>query len=151
MNEIEENMMIKINELLTNDISAIHVGIFSNSGVKNIQIMIESEKGITVDDCVDTSRLAEDIITMHKFVDDNYNIEVSSPGINRPLFNIKDFIKFQGEKVFIELKRNINNQRRFKGYYEVIEDLICIKDKKETIEISFNDIKKANLVREIKI
>jgi ribosome maturation factor RimP len=51
MNEIEENMMIKINELLTNDISAIHVGIFSNSGVKNIQIMIESEKGITVDDC----------------------------------------------------------------------------------------------------
>ena len=58
MNEIEENIMIKINELLTNDISAIHIGIFCNGGVKNIQIMIESEKGITVDDCVDTSRLA---------------------------------------------------------------------------------------------
>jgi ribosome maturation factor RimP len=151
MNEIEENMMIKINELLTNDISAIHVGIFSNSGVKNIQIMIESEKGITVDDCAKTSRLAEDIITMHKFVDDNYNIEVSSPGINRPLFNIKDFIKFQGEKVFIELKRNINNQRRFKGHFEVIDNAICIQNKKETIEISIKDIKKANLVREIKI
>jgi ribosome maturation factor RimP len=149
MNEIEENMMIKINELLTNDISAIHVGIFSNSGVKNIQIMIESEKGITVDDCAKTSRLAEDIITMHKFVDDNYNIEVSSPGINRPLFNIKDFIKFQGEKVFIELKRNINNQRRFKGHFEVIDNAICIQNKKETIEISIKDIKKANLVREI--
>ena len=151
MNEIEENMMIKINELLTNDISAIHVGIFSNSGVKNIQIMIESEKGITVDDCAKTSRLAEDIITMHKFVDDNYNIEVSSPGINRPLFSIKDFIKFQGEKVFIELKRNINNQRRFKGHFEVIDNAICIQNKKETIEISIKDIKKANLVREIKI
>ena len=151
MNEIEENMMIKINELLTNDISAIHVGIFSNSGVKNIQIMIDSEEGITVDDCAHTSRLAEDIITMHKFIDDNYNIEVSSPGINRPLFNIKDFIKFQGEKVFIELKRNINNQRRFKGHFEVIDDIIRIKNKKETIEISIKDIKKANLVREIKI
>ena len=143
--------MVKINELLENDLSVIHVGIFSNSGVKNIQIMIESEKGITIDDCANTSRLAEDIITLHKFIDDNYNIEVSSPGINRPLFNIHDFIKYQGERVFIELKRNIDNQRRFKGTYEVIDDLIYIKNKKEIIKISMKDIKKANLVREIKI
>lgn len=151
MNEIEGNIMVKINELLENDLSVIHVGIFSNSGVKNIQIMIESEKGITIDDCANTSRLAEDIITLHKFIDDNYNIEVSSPGINRPLFNIHDFIKYQGERVFIELKRNIDNQRRFKGTYEVIDDLIYIKNKKEIIKISMKDIKKANLVREIKI
>jgi ribosome maturation factor RimP len=151
MNEIEGNIMVKINELLENDLSVIHVGIFSNSGVKNIQIMIESEKGITIDDCANTSRLAEDIITLHKFIDDNYNIEVSSPGINRPLFSIHDFIKYQGERVFIELKRNIDNQRRFKGTYEVIDDLIYIKNKKEIIKISMKDIKKANLVREIKI
>lgn len=151
MNEIEGNIMVKINELLENDLSVIHVGIFSNSGVKNIQIMIESEKGVTIDDCANTSRLAEDIITLHKFIDDNYNIEVSSPGINRPLFSIHDFIKYQGERVFIELKRNIDNQRRFKGTYEVIDDLIYIKNKKEIIKISMKDIKKANLVREIKI
>jgi len=132
-------------------LSAIHVGIYSNGGNKNIQIMIESEKGITVDDCVSTSRLTENIITMHRFIDDNYNIEVSSPGINRPLFNLDDFIKYQGEKVFIELKRNINNQRRFKGYHQVLDGVISIKNKKETIEISINDIKKANLVKEIKI
>jgi ribosome maturation factor RimP len=88
---------------------------------------------------------------MHRFIDDNYNIEVSSPGINRPLFNLDDFIKYQGEKVFIELKRNINNQRRFKGYHQVLDGVISIKNKKETIEISINDIKKANLVKEIKI
>jgi len=151
MNELEENIMNKINELLTNELSAIHVGIYSNGGNKNIQIMIESEKGITLDDCVSTSRLTENIITMHRFIDDNYNIEVSSPGINRPLFNLDDFIKYQGEKVFIELKRNINNQRRFKGYHQVLDGVISIKNKKETIEISINDIKKANLVKEIKI
>ena len=151
MNELEENIINKINELLTNELSAIHVGIYSNGGNKNIQIMIESEKGITVDDCVSTSRLTENIITMHRFIDDNYNIEVSSPGINRPLFNLDDFIKYQGEKVFIELKRNINNQRRFKGYHQVLDGVISIKNKKETIEISINDIKKANLVKEIKI
>ena len=151
MNELEENIMNKLNDLLTNDLEAINVSIFGNSASKNIQIMIESDKGVSIDNCAEVSKLARNIITMEKFIEDDYNIEVSSPGINRPLYNVKDFIKYQGEKVFIELKRNINNQKRFKGYYEVKDNIICINHKNETIEITFNDIKKANLVREIKI
>ena len=151
MNEIEENIMNKLNDLLTNDLEAINVSIFGNSASKNIQIMIESDVGVSVDNCAEVSKLARNVITMEKFIEDDYNIEVSSPGINRPLYNMKDFIKYQGEKVFIELKRNINNQKRFKGYYEVKDNIICINHKNETIEITFNDIKKANLVREIKI
>lgn len=151
MNELEENIMNKLNDLLTNDLEAINVSIFGNSASKNIQIMIESDVGVSIDNCAEVSKLARNIITMEKFIEDDYNIEVSSPGINRPLYNVKDFIKYQGEKVFIELKRNINNQKRFKGYYEVKDNIICINHKNETIEITFNDIKKANLVREIKI
>lgn len=151
MNEIEENIMNKLNDFLTNDLEAINVSIFGNSASKNIQIMIESDEGVSIDNCAEVSKLARNIITMEKFIEDDYNIEVSSPGINRPLYNVKDFIKYQGEKVFIELKRNINNQKRFKGYYEVKDNIICINHKNETIEITFNDIKKANLVREIKI
>ena len=151
MNEIEENIMNKLNDLLTNDLKAINVSIFGNSTSKNIQVMIESNEGVSIDNCAEVSKLARNIIIMEKFIEDDYNIEVSSPGINRPLYNINDFIKYQGEKVFIELKRNINNQRRFKGHYEVKNNTICIKHKKETIVITFNDIKKANLVREIKI
>ena len=151
MNELEENIMNKLNDLLANDLEAINVSIFGNSASKNIQIMIESDEGVSIDNCAEVSKLARNIITMEKFIEDDYNIEVSSPGINRPLYNMKDFIKYQGEKVFIELKRNINNQKRFKGYYEVKDNIICINHKNETIEITFNDIKKANLVREIKI
>ena len=143
--------MNKLNDLLTNDLEAINVSIFGNSASKNIQIMIESDVGVSVDNCAEVSKLARNVITMEKFIEDDYNIEVSSPGINRPLYNMNDFIKYQGEKVFIELKRNINNQKRFKGYYEVKDNIICINHKNETIEITFNDIKKANLVREIKI
>ena len=151
MNELEENIMNKLNDLLTNDLEAINVSIFGNSASKNIQIMIESDEGVSIDNCAEVSKLARNIITIEKFIEDDYNIEVSSPGINRPLYNMNDFIKYQGEKVFIELKRNINNQKRFKGYYEVKDNIICINHKNETIEITFNDIKKANLVREIKI
>ena len=151
MNEIEENIMNKLNDLLINDLKAINVSVFGSSASKNIQVMIESNAGVSIDNCAEVSKLTRNIITLEKFIEDDYNIEVSSPGINRPLYNMEDFIKYQGEKVFIELKRNIDNQRRFKGYYEVKDDLIYIKHKKETMVIPYNDIKKANLVREIKI
>tara|TARA_B100001564_G_scaffold285131_1_gene247977 strand:- start:205 stop:660 length:456 start_codon:yes stop_codon:yes gene_type:complete len=151
MNEVEENIMNKLNELFTGDLKAININISGNNTSKNIQIMIESKLGVTIDHCSKVSKLAQNIITLEKYIKNDYSIEVSSPGINRPLYNMKDFIKYEGERVFIELKRNINNQRRFKGYYEVVDDAIRINHKKEKIIIQFNDIKKANLIREIKI
>ena len=151
MNEVEENIMNKLNELLPNDLKAINVNIFGNSDSRSIQIMIESDSGVSINHCSKVTKLAQNIITLEKYIDENYSIEVSSPGINRPLYNMNDFIKYEGEKVFIELKKNINNQKRFKGYYEVIGNTICINYKKEKVSITFDAIKKANLVREIKI
>ena len=151
MNEVEENIMNKLNQLLPNDLKAINVNIFGNSDSRSIQIMIESDSGVSINHCSKVTKLAQNIITLEKYIDDNYSIEVSSPGINRPLYNIDDFIKYQGERVFIELKKNINNQKRFKGYYEVIGNTICINYKKEKVSITFDAIKKANLLREIKI
>ena len=151
MNEVEENIMNKLNELLPNDLEAINVNIFGNSASRSIQIMIESDSGVSIEHCSKATKLAQNIITLEKYIDENFSIEVSSPGINRPLYSINDFIKYQGERAFIELKKNINNQKRFKGYYEVIDDIICINYKKEKISITFDAIKKANLVREIKI
>ena len=151
MNEVEENIMNKLNELLPNDLTAINVNIFGNRDSRSIQIMIESDSGVSIDHCSKVTKLAQNIITLENYIDENYSIEVSSPGINRPLYNMNDFIKYQGERVFVELKKNINNQKRFKGYYEVIGNTICINYKKEKVSITFDAIKKANLVREIKI
>ena len=61
------------------------------------------------------------------------------------------FPRHKNIEIDIELKKNISNQKRFKGYYEVIGNTICISHKKEKVVITFDDIKKANLVREIKI
>ena len=151
MNEVEENIMNKLNDLLENDLKAINVNIFGNRDARSIQIMIESDSGVSIDHCSKVTKLAQNIITLENYIDENYSIEVSSPGINRPLYNIEDFIKYQGERVYVELKKNINNQKRFKGYYEVIGNTICLNYKKEKVSITFDAIKKANLVREIKI
>ncbi len=151
MSEIEEKIMNKLNEVLDNDISAINVRISRKDNNKNISIVIESESGISHDDCVKTSRTTQNLITLHKIIDNDYNIEVSSPGINRSLYCLNDFIKYQGEKIYVELKKNIKNQKRFKGIYKMNKNMIQIQNKKETTEIPYDSIKRANLIREIKI
>ena len=135
MRQIEERIMERLNELLNPNIEAIDVKIFGTKSGKSIEIIIESDNGISLEN----------------MLEDDFNIQVSSPGINRPLFNLKDFIKYQGENVFVELKRNLNNQKRFTGKYYIENELIILSDKKQTIQISMSDIKKANLIREIKI
>ena len=151
MRQIEERIMSRLNELLDPNIEAINVKIFGTKSGKSIDIIIESDRGITLDDCAETSNTVKNFIKLENMLDEDFSIQVSSPGINRPLFNLKDFIKFQGENVFIELKRNLNNQKRFTGKYHVENELIILSDKRQTIEISMNDIKKANLVKEIKV
>ena len=151
MNDTEEKLMNRLNNLLDNDIEAINVKIFGARNQKFIEIMIESDDGITINTCAEVTKIAQNIIKLDSLIDSDYSIEVSSPGINRPLFNIKDFIKYQGEKAFIELKRGINNQKRFTGEYEVINNKITFPNQDNTIEISVDDIKKANLIREIKV
>ena len=149
MNDIEEKLMNRLNNLLDNDIEAINVKIFGARNQKFVEIMIESNQGVTINTCADVTKIAQNIIKLDRLIDSDYSIEVSSPGINRPLLNIRDFIKYQGEKAFIELKRSINNQKRFTGEYKVINKKITFPN--NTIEISIDDIKKANLIREIKV
>ena len=151
MNDTEEKLMNRLNNILENDLEAINVKIFGARNQKFIEIMIESNKGVTINTCADVTKIAQNIIKLDILVDSDYSIEVSSPGINRPLFNISDFIKYQGEKAFIELKRSVNNQKRFTGEYRVINKKITFPNQDNTIEISIDDIKKANLIREIKV
>ena len=151
MNDTEEKLMNRLNNLLENDLEAINIKIFGARNQKFIEIMIESNKGVTINTCAHVTKITQNIIKLDSLVDSDYSIEVSSPGINRPLFNMRDFIKYQGEKAFIELKRGINNQKRFTGEYKVINKKITFPNQDNTIEISIDDIKKANLIREIKV
>ena len=151
MNDTEEKLMKRLNNLLEDDLEAINVKIFGARNQKFVEIMIESIKGVKVNTCADVTKIAQNIIKLDGLVDSDYSIEVSSPGINRPLFNISDFIKYQGEKAFVELKRSVNNKKRFIGEYRVINKKITFPNQDNTIEISIDDIKKANLIREIKV
>ena len=88
MNDTEEKLMNRLNSILENDVEAINVKIFRARNQKFIEIMIESDQGVTINTCAEVTKVAQNIIKLDSLVDDDYSIEVSSPGINRPLFDL---------------------------------------------------------------
>jgi ribosome maturation factor RimP len=120
---------------------------------KVLRILIDNEKPITVDDCVIVSRAFGQILDDGDFLKENYSLEVSSPGIDRPLVKLKDFDRFKGNKIVIKLVSPIKeiDPKRFK--YEgnlkgVDEDVVILELENEDIRIPYSTIKKSNIIYE---
>ena len=155
MNEIETELMETINDLvLKEDIQILNIEIIGSRNANRAEIVIDSQKGITIDDCANVSNIIRDVIRFDdKFSDiSEMSIEVSSPGINRRLYILKDYENFKGEKILVKLKRAVNGKRTIKGRISKVEEsLIELEVHGEVISILFENIKKANLQREIKV
>tara|TARA_B100000927_G_scaffold191347_1_gene154310 strand:+ start:330 stop:797 length:468 start_codon:yes stop_codon:yes gene_type:complete len=155
MNEIETELMETINDLvLKEDIQILNIEIIGSRNANRAEIVIDSQKGITIDDCANVSNIIRDVIRFDdKFSDiSEMSIEVSSPGINRRLYTLKDYENFIGEKILVKLKRAVNGKRTIKGRISKVEEsLIELEVHGEVISILFENIKKANLQREIKV
>jgi ribosome maturation factor RimP len=120
-------------------------------GKKILQIMIERTDGanIKVDDCTLVSRDVSILLDLDDPIHEPYILEVSSPGLDRPLIQKKDFERFAGSYIKIELKTPHEGSRRFKGLLVGIQgDLVKIEleTKKEVAEFAFSDIQKAKLI-----
>ena len=120
-------------------------------GGMTLRITIENEKEdepVTIDDCVEVSRTCSDILDIKDPISGSYNLEVSSPGINRPLKRKRDFERFKGEKARVETMNKIDGRHRFKGILKGIrEDAILIEVDSEIFTIPFQSVKKARLDR----
>lgn len=84
---------------------------------KVLQIMIEriDEVAITVDDCTTVSRLVSVLLDVQDPLKDPYTLEVSSPGLERPLVKLKDYQRFCGEMVLVTTHHPIQGRKRFQG------------------------------------
>ena len=80
-----------------------------------LRAYIDKENGITVDDCEEVSRALSDLLDEEDFISENYILEVSSPGLGRPLKKEKDFVRSMGKDVDVRLYRQINKQKEFTG------------------------------------
>ena len=145
--------MDALNDILeVDDTCVLNVKINKFSRNVKIQVMIDNQNGISVDECVRVSRMTEDIIKLDDGFKSDYTLEVTSPGINRPLFLEDDYRDNIDSKVKISLKKMQDNTKNISGIImEVVGKSVVIKSRNKTYKIEFDNIKKANLDREIEI
>lgn len=113
-----------------------------------VRVYIDSEQGITLADCEQASRQISGVLDVEDPIRGQYNLEVSSPGLDRPLFTTEHYIRFLGEKVKLRLRRAIDGRRKLTGRIHKVEhDVITIvDDTDQEFEMTVDDIDKANLV-----
>ena len=91
-----------------------------------VQIMIERPEGtVTVEDCAAVSRRLSPLLDAHDPMPGGYNLEVSSPGVNRPLVRPRDFESWAGHQAKVELKELVDGRRRFRGEIEGFAETEC--------------------------
>ena len=93
----------------------VDVEYVKEAGTWYLRLYIDKEGGITIDDCETVSRLFSDKLDEEDFIDDAYIMEVSSPGLGRPLKKEKDFKRSIGKEVEIRTYRPIDKQKEFFG------------------------------------
>lgn len=105
-----------------------------------LRAYIDKEGGISVDDCEIISRKLGEWLDEKDFIDDTYILEVSSPGLGRPLKKEKDFIRSMGKDVEIKLYRQVNKQKDFTGTLKSYD--------KDTVTIEMEDGSEMNFSRQ---
>ena len=87
-----------------------------------LRLYIDKEGGFTVDDCEMVSRRLSDWLDKEDFIDDSYILEVSSPGLGRPLKKEKDYVRSMGREVEVRLYKAIDRQKEFTGTLSAYDD-----------------------------
>ncbi len=117
-----------------------------------LRIFIDKPTGISVEDCAKVSSLVGKLLDEHDFIHHSYTLEVSSPGIERPLTKREHFERFAGEKVRITLKNPVEGRKNFTGILLGVEEknLVIIEVEGKVWRFGLEEIKKARLQPEIK-
>ncbi|KXG82236.1 MULTISPECIES: ribosome maturation factor RimP [Pseudomonas] len=112
-----------------------------------LRIYIDKEDGILVDDCEAVSRQASAILDVEDPISSEYTLEVSSPGMDRPLFTLEQFAAHAGEQVKIKLRTPFEGRRNFQGLLRGVEeqDVVVQVDQHEFL-LPIDSIDKANII-----
>lgn len=113
-----------------------------------VRVYLDHEDGIRVADCEKVSRQISALMDVEDPIRGNYTLEVSSPGLDRPLFKPEHYLRFRGNKARVQLHRPIADRRRFSGTLEgYAEDRVTLREEDGTLQhLPFSQIEKAHLV-----
>jgi len=111
-----------------------------------LRVYIDKPGGVTLDDCTDISYQLSAVLDVEDLIDTSYTLEVSSPGLTRPLKELNDYERYKGQLVKIKTYKPIDGKKVFRGKLIGLEnEIVKIENEKGEHEIPFKIIAKANL------
>lgn len=120
---------------------------FSQGRHSTVRLYIDAPEGVTLEDCERVSRQASAVLDVEDPIAGEYTLEVSSPGVDRPLYTLEQFARYAGEQVTIKLRSAYEGRRKFSGLLNGIEndDVLVVVDENEYL-LPIELIEKANIV-----
>ena len=114
-----------------------------------LRIYIDSENGILVEDCTKVSHQVSGVLDVEDPIQGNYQLEISSPGADRPFFKISQFERYIDSIVLVNLFKAISGRRKITGrIVKVVDDVISLAEGEQIYEVPFDAMSKARLVPE---
>ena len=111
-----------------------------------LRLVIDRSEGVSLDDCAAASREIGQLLDIEDFIDQSYNLEVSSPGLDRPLKSMADFQRFTGRKARIKTIAPLDGEHVFIGTIQrTEEDAIIMDVDRREVTIPFSQVSKARL------
>ena len=112
-----------------------------------LRVYIEREEGVTIEDCEKASRQVSALMDVEDPIAGEYTLEVSSPGVDRPLFSIEQYAQYVGSEVNLKLRRALDGRRKFKGQIiKVSGDIVGLLVEGTEYDLEHSDIEKASIV-----
>ena len=112
-----------------------------------LRVYIDAPEGVTVDDCARVSHQVSGLLDVEDPISEHYSLEISSPGMDRPLYTLEQFEQFAGHTVQLRLRTPFEGRRKFKGILNGVEgdDVLLVVDNHEYL-LPHDLIDRANLV-----
>ena len=117
-----------------------------------LRIYIDSEQGIAVEDCEKVSRQASAVLDVEDPISGKYTLEVSSPGLDRPLYKLDQYQRFVGSQVEVRLRMPLDGQRKWRGLLAGVEgeEIVLRIDSENEYLLPIDSIERANIIPQFK-
>jgi len=150
MGHAPEKLQLIVENVVTSlGYELVGVEYLKHDGTGLLRVYIDNDQGIMLDDCQAVSHQLSGVLDVEDPIRGNYNLEISSPGLDRPLFKASDYQRFAGNRIKVKLARAQSGRKNYKGMLQGIDgDEVILEMQGQEIRLSLANIEQSRLVPE---